>query len=183
MRCWTGNQTGYRKINCPQTTCFFCGRSGHLKRTCLLYRLVKMYDEEKNLYFHSLAGASKLADQERVAIELTNPKESDNPSDDIEKPCDEVSGTEKVLETFKTQAERSEGKLTTNQISEISNLTEAIQSQMQIPIESRELDEEGQWRRQSAKETVQQITENVLPMSHLQTPITVQEASHCTLSR
>jgi len=43
-----------------------------------------MYDEEKNLYFHSLAGASKLADQERVAIELTNPKESDNPSDDIE---------------------------------------------------------------------------------------------------
>jgi len=142
-----------------------------------------MYDEEKNLYFHSLAGASKLADQEHVAIELTNPKESDTPSDDIEKPCDEVSGTEKVLETFKTQAERSEGKLTTNQISEISNLTEAIQSQMQIPIESRELDEEGQWRRQSAKETVQQITENVLPMSHLQTPITVQEASHCTLSR
>jgi len=54
---------------------------------------------------------------------------------------------------------------------------------MQIPIESREVDEEGQWRRQSAKETVQQITENVLPMSHLQTPITVQEASHCTLSR
>jgi len=93
------------------------------------------------------------------------------------------SREQKVLETFKTQAERSEGKLTTNQISEISNLTEAIQSQMQIPIESRELDEEGQWRRQSAKETVQQITENVLPMSHLQTPITVQEASHCTLSR
>jgi len=81
MKCWTCNQTGHRKINCPQATCFFCGRSGHWKTTCLFYRLAKMYDEEKNLYSHSLAGASELADQVHVATELANPNGSDHLSD------------------------------------------------------------------------------------------------------
>jgi len=65
--------------------------------------------------------------------------------------------------------------LTTNQIPEIFTPTKAIQSQMQIPIESREIDEEGLRCRQSAKET---YDAKVLSMPHLQTPITVQEPSH-----
>jgi len=44
--------------------------------------------------------------------------------------------------------------LTTNQIPEIFTPTKAIQSQMQIPIESREIDEEGLRCRQSAKRIV-----------------------------
>jgi len=67
-------------------------------------------------------------------------------------------GTEKVLVTSKTQAKRSDEKLTTNHIPEIFNLTETIQSQMQIPIESREVDEEGLQRRQLTNETVPWIT-------------------------
>jgi len=83
-----------------------------------------------------------------MATELTNPNGSDHLSDAaVGKFCDEVLGTKKVLETSKTQAERSEEKLTTNQIQEISTSTETIQSQMQIPIESREVDEEGLRRR------------------------------------
>jgi len=46
--------------------------------------------------------ASDLADQKHVATELTNPNDSDNPSDAaIEQLCDEVAGIKKVLEHLK----------------------------------------------------------------------------------
>jgi len=106
-----------------------------------------MYDEEKNLYSHLLAGASELADQKRVATANQPKGKWQLIRHRYWKILLWSLGTEKVLETSKTQAERSEEKLTTNQIPEISNLTEAIQSQMQIPIESREVDEEGLRRR------------------------------------
>jgi len=106
-----------------------------------------MYDEEKNLYSHLLAGASELADQKRVATANQPKGKWQLIRHRYWKILRWSLGTEKVLETSKTQAERSEEKLTTNQIPEISNLTEAIQSQMQIPIESREVDEEGLRRR------------------------------------
>jgi len=45
----------------PSDNMLLLGRSGHLKKTCLFYRLAKMYNEEKNLTSHSPAGASDLA--------------------------------------------------------------------------------------------------------------------------
>jgi hypothetical protein len=91
MICWTCNQAGHRKINCPQTACFFCDHPGHLKRTCLLYRLAKIYDEEKNPYSHSSAGASDPVDQENTATESANLNDLDNPSiASAEQFCDEA---------------------------------------------------------------------------------------------
>jgi hypothetical protein len=138
MICWTCNQAGHRKINCPQTECFFCGRPGHLKRTCLLYRLAKMYDEEKNPYSHSLAGASDPVDQEHTAIELANLNHPSTAS--AEQFYDEVVEIQNSLETSETQIEKSEKKLPSNQIQEIPNPTQTIQSQTQTPIESRKDD-------------------------------------------
>jgi len=165
-----------------------------------------MYDEEKKLCSYSMAGASEHVNQERVVTELTTPKESDNSLDATSKKfCDVVLGREKVLETSKTQAERSkeklitnqipvieisgrekvlvasktqdkrfEGKLTTNRIPEISNPTEVIQSEMRIPIESGEVDEE---RVQFANETIRRITYSQKTCS--QCPI----CKHLSLSR
>jgi len=82
-----------------------------------------LYDEEKNLYSHSLAGASELADQEHVATELTNPNGSDQLSNAAARNSfDEISRMKKVLESSKTQTERSEEKLTTNQITDSINI-------------------------------------------------------------
>jgi len=59
LKCWTCNQTGHKKLNCPQAICFFCGRPGHLKRICLDYRLAKIYDQEKRKSSHSLLHRDK----------------------------------------------------------------------------------------------------------------------------
>jgi len=67
--------------------------------------------------------------------------------------------TKNVLETAKTQAEKSEEKFSTNEILEISN--QAIQSQMKTPIESREENEDWLWRQQYAKETLRRIPDDV----------------------
>jgi len=50
--------------------------------------------------------------------------------------------TKNVLETAKTQAEKSEEKFSTNEILEIPNPTQVIQSQRQTPRESREENED-----------------------------------------
>jgi len=67
-----------------------------------------MYDEEKNPYSHSLAGASDPVDQENTATELTNLNDLDNPSiASAEQFCDEAVEIKNVLETTKTQIEKS----------------------------------------------------------------------------
>jgi len=78
--------------------------------------------------------------------ELTNIDDFDNPSDaSIEQSCDETAKTKNVLETAKTQAEKSEEKFSTNEILEIPNPTQVIQSQRQTPRESREENEDRLW--------------------------------------
>jgi len=127
MKCWTCNQPGHRKLNCPQTACFFCGRSGHLKRTCLLYRLAKMYDEEKNSYSCSSpsAGTFDLADQEPDTNNLISIDHPQNSSADQSR--DKSAELDNLLEASRTQLQKSEEKLSANQIKEPLNVAQSIQ--------------------------------------------------------
>jgi len=69
-------------------------------------------------------------------------REDDYPSfASAEQFCDEVE-IKNVLETTNTQAAKSKEKFSTNQIQEIINSMQIIQSQMQIPIESGKVNEE-----------------------------------------
>jgi len=58
--------------------------------------------------------------QEHAATESTNLDDFDNPSDaSIEQSCGETAETKNILETAKTQAEKSDEKFSTNEILEI----------------------------------------------------------------
>jgi len=46
--CWGCKKHGHKKIHCPETSCFYCGKRGHCKRICLTYRLARWYDQEKD---------------------------------------------------------------------------------------------------------------------------------------
>jgi len=94
---------------------------------------------KKKIYIPTRQLVPLISRQERAATEFTNLDDFDNPSDaSLEQSCDETVETKNVLETIKTQAEKSEEKISTNEILEICNPTQAIQSQMKTPIESRE---------------------------------------------
>jgi len=61
-------------------------------------------------------------DQEHTIAGLTNLNDLDNPSDaSVEQSCEETAETKNVLETAKTQAEKSDEKFSTNEILEIPN--------------------------------------------------------------
>jgi len=70
-------------------------------------------------------------------------REDDYPSfASAEQFCEEAVEIKNILETTKTQVEKSEEKSSTNQTQEIPNPTQTIQFLMQLPIESREENEE-----------------------------------------
>jgi len=78
---------------------------------------------KKKIYTPTRQLVPLISRQEHAATELTNLDDFDNPSDaSIEQFCDETAETKNVLETAKTQAEKSEGKFSTNEILEIPNL-------------------------------------------------------------